>query len=113
MPHVIIEYAEALESQVSREDLLNTVHQTVEQSGLFNATDIRTRTQSFDTFRLGVTQRNFLHITIKLLAGRTDEQKLMLTQSVIQAVQTLSLTDVLISCECLDIHKASYQQMIL
>ncbi|MBS9781821.1 MAG: 5-carboxymethyl-2-hydroxymuconate Delta-isomerase [Gammaproteobacteria bacterium] len=113
MPHVIIEYADALESQVSRENLLNTVHQTVEQSGLFNAIDIRTRTQSFDTFRLGVAQRNFLHITIKLLAGRTDEQKLMLTQSVLQAVQSLSLTDVLVSCECLDIHKASCQQMTL
>ncbi len=113
MPHVIIEYSDILEAQVTRKNLVNTIHQTVEDTGLFSPEDIRSRTQSFDKFRLGVTQHSFLHITIKLLAGRTDEQKLKLTQSVLQAMQSLSLTDVLVSCECVDIHKASYQQMIL
>ncbi len=113
MPHVIIEYADILEAQVTRKDLINAIHQSVESSGLFNSDDIRSRTQSFDKFRLGTAQHSFLHITIKLLAGRTDEQKLKLTQSVLQAVQSLSLSDVLVSCECVDIHKESYQQMIL
>lgn len=113
MPHVIIEYADILEAQITRKNLINAIHQTVENSGLFNAGDIRSRTQSFDKFRLGVPQHSFLHITIKLLAGRTDEQKLKLTQSVIETVKQLSLTDVLVSCECVDIHKASYQQIAL
>ncbi len=113
MPHVIIEYADILEAQVTRKNLVNTIHQTVEKSGLFSPADIRSRTQSFDRFRLGVTQHSFLHITIRLLSGRTDEQKLELTQSIIQAVQSLSLTDVQISCECVEIHNASYQQMLL
>ncbi len=113
MPHVIIEYADVLEAQIPREILLDTIHQSVENSGLFNASDIRSRTQSFDKFRLGVKQHSFLHITIKLLSGRTDEQKLALTQLVMQTMQSLSLTDVLISCECIEIDKASYQQIAL
>ncbi len=113
MPHVIIEYADTLETQISPQDLLAAVHQTVEASGLFNAADIRSRVQVFQHFRLGVQQPHFLHISIRLFAGRTDVQKAQLTQSVLQSLQQLRLLDVLISCECVDIHKASYQQIAL
>lgn len=113
MPHVIIEYSDVLEAQVSRKDLLSTAHQAVEDSGLFNAVDIRSRTQSFDNFRLRADKHCFLHITVKLLSGRTDEQKTHLTTGIVTALQQLSLTDVLISCECIDIHNVSYQRISL
>lgn len=113
MPHVIIEYSDVLEAQVSRKNLLSTTHQAVEHSGLFNAVDIRSRTLSFDNYRLGADKHSFLHVTIRLLTGRTDEQKDQLTASVISALQQLSMTDVLISCECVDIHNESYQRIAL
>lgn len=113
MPHVIIEYSDTLESQVSRKELLNTAHQAVEASGLFNAHDIRSRTQSFDHFRLGANKHHFLHVTVKLMRGRTDEQKNQLTTGVATALQGLAMNDVLISCECVDVHNESYQRISL
>lgn len=113
MPHVIIEYSDTLEAQVSRKELLKTAHQAVEASGLFNAVDIRSRTQSFDHFHLGAEKHNFLHITVKLMRGRTDEQKIQLTTGVTTALQALNISDVLVSCECVDVHNESYQRMSL
>lgn len=113
MPHVIIEYSDVLEAQITRKDLLNAAHQAVEDSGLFNAVDIRSRTQSFDNFRLGAEKNSFLHITIKLLTGRSDEQKAALTTGVVTALRKFSLSDVLISCECIDVHNESYQRVSL
>lgn len=113
MPHIIIDYSASLEGQVNRQTLLKTAHQAAESSGLFNAVDIRSRSQSFDNFHLGAEQNHFLHVTVKLLRGRTDEQKTQLTTGVISALQELSLTDVLISCECVDIHNESYQRIAL
>lgn len=113
MPHVIIDYSAPLEDQVSRQTLLDTAHQATESSGLFNAVDIRSRSQSFDNFHLGAEQNNFLHVTVKLLSGRSDEQKTALTKSIITALQQLSLNDVLMSCECVEIHNESYQRLSL
>ncbi len=113
MPHVVIDYSEKLAAQVPPKSLLKNVHQSVAQSGLFNVASIRSRMQSFDNFCLGAEKQNFLHVCIKLFAGRSDEQKTQLTQLVISQLQQLSLTDVIVSCECTDIHKESYQQLSL
>ncbi len=113
MPHCIIEYAKPIESQVHPETLLKAVHETVSGSELFEPANVRSRVKAFDTFMLGAEQNNFIHITIKILQGRTDEQKSLLTKSVTDAINALSLSDIAVSCECMDIHTASYQRLSL
>ncbi|MBS9778200.1 MAG: 5-carboxymethyl-2-hydroxymuconate Delta-isomerase [Gammaproteobacteria bacterium] len=113
MPHCIIEYAKPLESHIESKTILQTVHQTVSQSSLFEPQNVRSRISAYEAFVLGAEQDNFIHITIKILQGRSDEQKAKLTKQVIDAMSTLTLSNVAISCECVDIHNASYQRLSL
>lgn len=106
MPHCIIEYAQGLAPHADR--LLDTIQQTVIDSPLFSAVDVRSRRQAFDGYRLGADNQYFIHVTIKLLRGRSDREKAQLTQQVVDAITNLALGDVLVSCECVDIHTASY-----
>lgn len=110
MPHCIIEYAKPLEQSISPQVLVETVQQVVAGSALFNAADVRSRAMAYDYYQVGASQQYFLHVIVKLLSGRSDTDKAQLTQSVITALQTLSLSDVIISCECVEIHRESYQR---
>lgn len=112
MPHCIVEYSKNLEPS-SVTQLIDAVQHVIESSDLFQAVDVRSRGQSFEHYRLGADKESFIHITIKLLSGRSDEQKAKLTQQVIQALQLLPLSNVLISCECVEIHNTSYQRLAL
>ncbi len=113
MPHVVIDYSENLSAQVSPSALLENVHQSLLQSELFSPDSIRLRAKSFEDFCLGAEKQNFLHVCIKLFAGRSDQQKAQLTQLVSSQLQQLSLADVIVSCECVDIDKECYQQFSL
>lgn len=113
MPHCIIEYASPLKAQVSPQHLLTAVHETVCQSSLFDAVNVRSRIQSFDDFILGAEKNHFIHVRVKLLQGRSDAEKSQLNQQITDAIAALSLTDVSVSCECLDIHTPSYQRLSL
>lgn len=113
MPHCLIEYSTPLTNRISRQQLLETVHHTVTQSDLFDTSNVRSRLIAFDDFILGATQSTFIHVTIRLFQGRGDAQKAELNQQVAEAIQAIVGGDVLISCECVDIHTPSYQQLRL
>lgn len=113
MPHCVIEYASELADTVSAKAMVEVVQKTVEASDLFNAADVRSRAIAYDAYQLGAEQSKFLHVTVKLLAGRTDEQKAQLNEEVLQQLSQLAISDALLSCECVDIHTESYQKMVL
>lgn len=112
MPHCIIEYAADIPA-ISPKELLTTVQQTVEESPLFNANDVRSRLQPIEHYRLGADKSYFLHVTVKLLAGRSDAEKSTLAQQITEAIQSLGVSDILVSCECVDIQTPSYQRLAL
>lgn len=106
MPHCIVEHSDAITPHIER--LLDIVQHTVVNSPLFSANDVRTRAQVFDHYQLGATQQHFVHVTVRLLQGRSDREKAQLTRQVGEAIEQLSLNNVQISCECVEIHTPSY-----
>lgn len=113
MPHCLIEYDSPLEQVLDVNQLLETVHEAVSSSELFDKTYVRSRLQPFFGFRMGAEKSHFIHVTIKLMQGRSDKEKTELNQQVGLAIQALALDDVVLSCECVDIHTPSYYRALI
>ncbi len=107
MPHCIIEYSQNIEEKVQPEKLLDTVFNTVAKSPLFEPQNVSARLYAHKHFCEGNHKKHFIHVAIKLYAGRSEEDKLKLTHQVGEAINQFGLTDILISCECVETEKKS------
>ena len=114
MPHVVIEYAQIIESEFNVAHLVDAVHQGAFDSGLFpDAYDIKTRALAYPHARMGDTQDTFIHVTVRLLSGRNDDQKLQLTQSIVQHIRALNLSVNCVTAEAVDMNRAAYAKDVM
>lgn len=115
MPHMIIEYSQNITKTITTSSLLQSVHTGAQQSGLFAPTNIKSRLCAYDDYSLGEKDQNqghFIHITAKILAGRTDDQKRHLGQSILTNLQKLSLPDCTVTIEVQDTRKEIYTKFV-
>lgn len=84
MPHLILEHSANIESHIMQSEVIQHLHATMIASGLFNASDVKSRSYCTHNFAVGEKAMNgsFGHVSIYLLEGRTQEQKINLTQSI-------------------------------
>ena len=109
MPHCIIEHSDDLDQQ----QLINAVFEGTLASGLFEEQDIKTRTLSFTHYQSARSRQSFVHVTSKLLDGRSLEQRSILSQAILDQLQQLQLSAVSLTVEVLEIEKASYAKVVL
>lgn len=114
MPHCIIEFSNGLKSQIDIEILMAKVTEGSLASGLFELKDIKTRAIAFDYFQsAGKTENaDFIHVEIKLLAGRNMLQRKLLSKSVLDAILTLALEQVSITVEINDLDTECYAKQV-
>ncbi|MCJ8319284.1 MAG: 5-carboxymethyl-2-hydroxymuconate Delta-isomerase [Colwellia sp.] len=112
MPHCLIEYAKTLTTEVSPEQLIESVYLGTLNSGLFSGDDIKTRIIPFDHFTSGTIKQNFIHVTLKILNGRSIEQQKGLSQAVLDELNRLPLTDISLTVEVVEIQKACYSKTV-
>jgi len=112
MPHCLIEYAKTISTKVTPEQLIDSVYLGTLNSGLFSANDIKTRIIPFDYFTSGVIKQNFIHVTLKILNGRTLEQQKGLSQSVLDELNLLPLSDISLTVEVVEIQKSCYSKTV-
>lgn len=74
MPHFVIEYSRGIEETVDLDALMTAAHEAGAESGVMKAEDIKVRAIAYDTFRFAGIE-SFVHVTISLLEGRSDQQK--------------------------------------
>ncbi|PHS78880.1 MAG: 5-carboxymethyl-2-hydroxymuconate isomerase [Rhodospirillaceae bacterium] len=108
MPHLIIEYAAPLAEDINIQDLVEAVFTGAVQSGLFNTKAIKARAHACDNYWVGGTKQAFVHVEIKLLPGRNNDQKKDLTQRVFDQVSAHVKDDVAISVELNDLDANCY-----
>ena len=72
--------------------------------------DIKVRAIAYQNFKLGDGKASFVHVVVKFLAGRTDEQKQLLSQEIIKKLSGLGHQDISITVEVVDIERQSYQK---
>lgn len=112
MPHCIVEYSNTLLDRLSPADLLGTVHDVAEDSGLFAPAHIKSRAQSYDLFILDENISDFIHVTVRLHQGRSVSQKQHLSSEILQAVSELVLGSVSITVEIVEMDSAAYTKQV-
>lgn len=106
MPHCIIEYSKDLDMDPNT--LVKVVHAGATQSELFDATAIKTRAIAYEHFLVGEGNRSFVHVSAKMLSGRTNEQKNHLSRILFSQLQALELQNCTLTVEVIDLDKLSY-----
>ncbi|MCB2082406.1 MAG: 5-carboxymethyl-2-hydroxymuconate Delta-isomerase [Hyphomicrobiales bacterium] len=112
MPHVILEHTDNITAQVKASSVLKRLHSAVVGSGLFSPDAVKTRRVSYDEVCWGEAGMpvEFAHVTVKILAGRTTEQKEALADTVF-AVLMAALPDVpKLSVDIHDMVKETYRK---
>ncbi|MEE2998355.1 MAG: 5-carboxymethyl-2-hydroxymuconate Delta-isomerase [Pseudomonadota bacterium] len=113
MPHFVIEYAREVESQINLPELLEVTHQVGTNSGLMKPEDIKVRARPYDHYRMVGANDTFVHTTIFLLEGRTDEQKEKLSIA-LRTEQAKLMPDVTaISIDIRDMNDIAYKKRLL
>ena len=105
MPHLIIEYARPLENDLDIQTLAETAFDGAVESELFTPANIKSRCHPVDAYWIGGEKQNFIHVNVKLLPGRTEEQKKMLSQKVFDAIKNF-VGDIKTSVEVHDLPEA-------
>lgn len=113
MPHCIIEYSNNLKKSLEPSKLVSVVHQAAAESNLFDLEDIRSRALGFDDYQLQADKNSFIHVTLRIMIGRSEAQKNHLSSIVISALEKLELTSVVLSVEICDIDKSTYAKVTI
>ncbi len=113
MPHCIVEYSDEVAQKINISELLILVQDAVFSSGLFTASHIKTRAIAYEHFSIMSDKKNFICTTIKLLSGRSDEQKLDLSNKVLAVIKQLSPASTVLSVEIVDMDKKTYSKATL
>ena len=111
MPHCIIEHS----ANIDGETLVYSVYKGALESNLFEpeGSDIKVRAVPYSNFKTGNVDIHFVHVTLKILSGRSVTQKTDLTHLVLKQLTTLKITNCSISVEVADIDRASYAKAIV
>ncbi|BCE01589.1 5-carboxymethyl-2-hydroxymuconate Delta-isomerase [Marinicellulosiphila megalodicopiae] len=111
MPHCIVEHSGIHEIDT----VMGVVNKCALNSKLFskNGEDIKVRAVQFDKYLMADGSANFIHIVLKILAGRSSDQISQLLNNTMEALDDLQLSSITITIEVLVIDKARYLKRII
>ena len=112
MPHCIIEYSKSLEDCTLPKQLMDAVLKGAIKSDLFELDHIKIRTQSYENYQRASERLSFIHVTLKILSGRTTEQRKFLSQLVAEEFGKLTVVGVTITVEVIEMERESYTKIV-
>ncbi len=84
MAHFVLEYSDNIDkADLALQDLFTQLHQAADETGLFPLKGIRSRAYACHDYRMadGNPEHMFVHLEVKLGAGRTMEEREAAAQS--------------------------------
>ncbi len=108
MPHCVIEYTKDCLKTANVDDLIKAVFDGAMASDLFDQSHIKVRAKGYDDFFCGSGDHGQCHVTLRILAGRTAQQKNSLSQLVLSKLKPLMPHIANISVEVKDLERDSY-----
>ncbi len=89
MPNLVLEYSNSVDERVNVQGLLEDLHKTALDSGLFELDSVKSRTLRCHNWLIGEVgdSLDFIHINFELLTGRTPEQKRALSRDLMAVLQ--------------------------
>lgn len=108
MPHFVIECSKDVIELESSEKIVKEVYNAAEDSGLFEKGDIKVRIKSFDSYLVGGSYDNFIHVFSNIMEGRTIQQKKELSKAIVKCLNNILPSVPIISMNIRDFEKATY-----
>lgn len=109
MPHFVIDCSEYILNNVEAKSILTKVHNTANNSSLFDEADIKVRLNPFkDNYLVGGKKEPFIHVFANIMEGRTTEQKAKLSKSIVTELKLMFPEIPFIAINVRDFEKATY-----
>ncbi len=111
MPHIVIEHTEKTAAKMA--DVCKAVFEAACGCETFpnpEAVKVRSRLCANHT---GGTGDDFVHATVRMLAGRTNDLKSEVSQAVLGALESAFPNTASLTCEIVDMHGESYAKRYL
>lgn len=112
MPHCVIEYTRDVEQKIDINNLLDVAFSAVETSGQFDRAAIKARAIGFDIFKSGQSRDEYIHIKLRILSGRTPEQKKQLSDHMVEKLRSHIGNTKSLTVEIIDMDISSYGKLI-
>ena len=112
MPHIILEYAEQLTDNVEVDAMLQAVHRSIADSGLFKANQIKTRAYPFRDFTNAGGSDPYIHIQARIKLGRDADNKKRLGEAILAGLSSLNIPASVMTVEIIDMDRDSYGKFI-
>jgi len=110
MPHIIVEYAEQLADETPVETMLETVHHSVAESGLFEESHIKTRAYPFRYFTKAGRRNPYIHVQARIKSGRNEDNKKRFAEVILIGLRELNIPASVITIEIIDMDRGSYSK---
>ena len=108
MPHIIVEYSEELFEDIEITPVLETIHHSIVDSGLFEESHIKTRAYPFKEFTNAGERNPYIHIQARIKSGRDASNKKALSEGILAGLKTLNIQASVITVEIIDMDRESY-----
>lgn len=109
MPHFVIDCSENILTIQQPDKIIQDVHRSACNSGLFDHADIKVRLNPYKEYYLvGGKQDDFIHVFANIMEGRTTEQKANLSRLIVAKLKALFPTIPFIAINISDFEKATY-----
>ncbi|MCF7506007.1 5-carboxymethyl-2-hydroxymuconate isomerase [Vibrio sp. L3-7] len=111
MPHCIIEHSSTIDGQ----QLNQKVFLGAMESQLFSpiGEDIKVRSLAYQHYQTGELKEDFVHVSVRILSGRNESDKAMLSKSILEQLLSLTLSNASLTVEIIDIDRASYSKVLV
>ncbi|WP_027348603.1 5-carboxymethyl-2-hydroxymuconate Delta-isomerase [Halotalea alkalilenta] len=112
MPHCVIEYSQTQPPRFDPAVLVELAHRAMLDAGLFAPEAIKTRAIGYAEQRLGLEGYDFIHLQLRILDGRSLEQRRALAEHMVEALAAEAGARCSVTCEVIEMERASYAKRL-
>jgi len=112
VPHIIVEYSEKLLDDAEVHTMLQTIHSSIADSGLFKGNQIKTRAYPFKEYTNAGGNNPYIHIQARIKTGRDAGNKKRLGDEILAGLKTLNIQASVITVEVIDMDRDSYGKYV-
>ena len=108
MPHIIVEHTDDIKGV---DALVGDLHQSLARQETITLGGIKSRSITVQNAFVGEMQNgSMVHVTIKLLSGRSDELRAKMTDDLLSVIKSKVADHVSVTVESVELHNQSYQK---
>ncbi|WP_439437336.1 5-carboxymethyl-2-hydroxymuconate Delta-isomerase [Salinivibrio costicola] len=114
MPHLVMEYTDALAERVNIDQLVDDLHQAAIATDCFDPDALKSRAVPCAVWRVGAQadRGEFVHVEFRLLAGRSDQQKQQISNALTGPLRDHAGHVTSLTVEVRDMDTTSYRKWV-